>query len=45
MDLKQWEGMFRTLQPSLNVISMKEEYAQKVAFLHNLQPWAHSAIL
>ncbi len=24
---------------------MKEEYVQKVAFLHGLQPWARNAIL
>ncbi len=24
---------------------MKEEYTQKVAFLHGLQPWTHNAIL
>jgi hypothetical protein len=45
MDFKQWESMFKPLQPSLKFISMKEEYAQKVAFLHSLQPWAHNAIL
>jgi hypothetical protein len=24
---------------------MKEEYAQKVAFLHGLQPWVHESII
>ncbi len=45
MELTQWEGMSRPLQPNLNFILMKKKYAQKVAFLHNLLPWAHNAIL
>jgi hypothetical protein len=29
----------------LSLIPMKEEYAQKVAFLHGLQPWVHKSIV
>jgi hypothetical protein len=35
----------QTFESLLNLIQLKKEYAQKVAFLHGLQPWAHNAIL
>jgi hypothetical protein len=38
-------GYVQTFASLLSFISMKKEYAQKVAFFHHLQPWAHNAIL
>jgi hypothetical protein len=50
LSLRQSDGLgamgryVQTFMSLLSLIPMKEEYTQKVALLHDLQPWTHNAI-